>query len=101
MSIKERLTIRKRGQITLPKKFIDKFNLKEGDSLDLEVKDDGEIRIVPLVQVPISQKWFWTDDWQEGEQEADEDIKQGRVEAFEDVHDLIAELESDYEVDDY
>lgn len=94
-SMKERIIIRKRGQITLPKSFIEKFNLQEGDTLDLEVNDDGEITVVPMVQVPASQKWFWTKEWQEGEREAEEDLRNRNVKQFEDVHDLITELESD------
>lgn len=93
--IKERITIRKRGQITLPKSFIEKFNLEEGDSLNLEVNQQGEIVVIPMVQVPASQKWFWTKEWQEGEREAEEDIKSGHVKRFDHVDDLIAELESD------
>jgi len=95
IEMKERITIRKRGQVTLPKSFIEKFGLEEGDSLELEVTDDGEVKVVPMIQVPASQKWFWTEEWQEGEREADEDIKAGRVKKFDNVHDLIAELESE------
>lgn len=93
--VKKRLVIRKRGQVTLPKSFIDKFNLQEGDTLELEVNDAGEITVVPMVQVPANQQRFWTEAWQEGEREAEEDIKRGNVKSFDDVHDLIAELESD------
>jgi hypothetical protein len=41
------------------------------------------------------QAWFWTKEWQEGEREAEEDIKNGRVKSFSNVHDLIAELDSE------
>lgn len=95
VNVKERLTIRKRGQITLPKSFIDRFDLQEGDSLELEINDAGDITVVPMVQIPASQKWFWTEDWQQGEREAEEDIRRGDVKKFDNVHDLIAELESD------
>lgn len=95
VNVKERLTIRKRGQITLPKSFIEKFDLQEGDSLELGINDDGDITVVPMVQIPASQKWFWTEEWQQGEREAEEDISRGNVKKFDNVHDLIAELESD------
>ena len=36
---------------------------------------------------------FWTRKWQEGEREADEDIKAGRVKAFDSVEELISDLE--------
>lgn len=95
VNMKERLTIRKRGQVTLPKSFLEKFDLKEGDSLELEVNHKGEVVVVPMVQVPANQKWFWSDEWQQGEQEANEDIKAGRVKQFDNVHDLITDLESE------
>jgi len=95
INMKERLTIRKRGQVTLPKSFIERFGLEEGDSLELEVNNKGEVIVVPMVQVPASQKWFWDNEWQQGEQEAEEDIKAGRVRKFDHVNDLIADLESD------
>ncbi|MHA6250383.1 AbrB/MazE/SpoVT family DNA-binding domain-containing protein [Oceanobacillus sp. CAU 1775] len=95
MSVKERLTIQKRGQITLPKSFIEKFDLQERDSLELEISDNGDITVVPVVQIPASQKWFWSEEWQKGEREAEEDISRGNVKKFDDVHDLIAELKTD------
>ena len=95
VNVKERLIIRKRGQITLPKSFIERFGLQEGDSLELEINDDGDITVVPMVQIPASQKWFWTEEWQQGEREAEEDIRRGNVKKFDDIHDLIEELESD------
>lgn len=95
IDMKERLTIRKRGQVTLPKSFLEKFNLGEGDILELEVNKKGEITVTPMVNVPSSQKWFWTEEWQEGEEEADRDIRTGRVKSFNNVEDLIDDLESD------
>ena len=38
------------------------------------------------------QKWFWTDHWQEGEREAEEDIRAGRIHRFESAKDAIAFL---------
>ena len=29
--------------------------------------------------------YFWSDEWQEGEREADEDIREGRVSSFDDL----------------
>jgi hypothetical protein len=28
---------------------------------------------------PISQRWYWSKEWQRGEREADRDIREGRV----------------------
>ena len=40
-----------------------------------------------------SQAYFWTKEWQEAKREASEDIKAGRVKAFDTVEELIADLE--------
>ena len=40
-----------------------------------------------------SQAYFWTRRWQEGEREADEDIKAGRVKTFDSVDELIKDLD--------
>jgi len=37
--------------------------------------------------------YFWTGKWQEGEREADEDMKAGRVKSFDSVDELIKELD--------
>lgn len=92
---KERITLRKRGQFTLPKTILDELDLNEGDTLELRLEDDGRLSLVPMIEIPADQAWFWTKEWQEGEREADEDIKHGRVKSFDNVEDLIAELESD------
>lgn len=94
-SMKERMTIRKKGQVTLPKSILERFNLNEGDTLELEVNGNGEITVVPLIQIPASQSWFWTESWQKAEAEAEDDIKNGRVKSFNNVDDLIADLDSD------
>lgn len=40
------------------------------------------------------QAWFWTDEWQAKEKEADEAIAKGKFIDFENVDDLIKELHS-------
>jgi antitoxin MazE len=39
------------------------------------------------------QAYFWTKRWQEGEKEADEDIKAGRVKVFESAEELFKDLD--------
>lgn len=40
----------------------------------------------------MTQDYYWTERWQEGEREADDDIKEGRMLTFDSVEELIAEL---------
>jgi hypothetical protein len=43
--------------------------------------------------VAEDQVWFWSDEWQAGEREAEADIAAGRVRAFDSMDDLLADLE--------
>ncbi len=40
-------------------------------------------------------KEFLSEEWQKGEREEEEDIRAGRVKSFNNIHDLIADLESE------
>jgi len=42
---------------------------------------------------PKDQEWFWSKEWQEGEREADEALAKGDFEDFDNVEDLIANLQ--------
>lgn len=44
--------------------------------------------------VPKDQAWFWTQEWQEWQRQAEADIEAGRVKRFDQVADLIADLNS-------
>jgi hypothetical protein len=44
--------------------------------------------------IPDDQAWYWTEQWQRWERQADADIAAGRVKRFDNVEDLIADLES-------
>jgi len=46
------------------------------------------------VDEDFSQIYFWSEEWQKAESEADEDIRMNRVKIFNSVDDLITELKS-------
>lgn len=49
-----------------------------------EPPDPGLVRrYVSAVVAAADQRWYWTEDWQVGEREADEDLKAGRSVLFE------------------
>jgi len=41
------------------------------------------------------QAWFWTPEWQEAIQEAEQDLKEGRYRAFDNMDDFNAALDDD------
>jgi antitoxin PrlF len=77
-----RTTLRAKGQLTLPEDVRKAARLQEGDLLEAEVSDSGEVILRPLATVDRSQAWFWTQDWQAGEREATEQARRGEGEAF-------------------
>ena len=68
----------KRSQLVLPKAIVDELHLQEGTEFEIEIID-GRIVMEPMISIPRSQAWFWTDHWQQAEQEAEEDIRAGRM----------------------
>ncbi|HET6456675.1 MAG TPA: AbrB/MazE/SpoVT family DNA-binding domain-containing protein [Armatimonadota bacterium] len=85
------LTVRKNAQITLPAGIRKKAHIEEGDILEAEVRGD-EIVLKPKKLIDKSQAWYWTEEWQKGEREADADIAAGRVKEFDNIEDALGYL---------
>jgi AbrB family looped-hinge helix DNA binding protein len=90
MSIYSKVT--RNGQITLPASVRKQLGVEEGDIIEIEVVDD-RATLVPKRLIDKSQAYFWTREWQEGEREAEKDIKSGRVRVYDSSKELIQELE--------
>ncbi len=88
-----RLTVRARGQVTLPEDIRTAAHLEEGDLLDAELTDEG-ILLRPRKVIDSTQAWFWSPEWQQGEREAEADLAAGRVETFASGEVMIAALRS-------
>ena len=84
--------VTRHGQITLPSSVRERLGIEEGDLVEIEVVGERAV-LVPKKLVDKSQAYFWTRKWQEGEREADKDIKAGRVKTFDSVEELISDLE--------
>jgi len=91
------IQIRSNGQITLPAAVRRQANLKEGDTLELSIDEDGALRLLPKVAIDRSQAYFWSQRWQDGEREAQDDIENGRVSRFDNIDDALNFLDSDEE----
>jgi len=86
--------VTRHGQITLPASVRKRLGIEEGDLIDIEVEDEKAV-LMPKKLVDKNQAYFWTKRWQEGEKEADEDIKAGRVKTFASVDELIKDLDKE------
>lgn len=76
--VRSTVRIGPKHQITITKDIFEALDLNVGDFLDAHL-EDGTIVLVPQKLIPKDQAWFWTEEWQKGEKEADEDIKAGRL----------------------
>lgn len=85
--------VTRNGQITIPSELRRQVGIEEGDLIELEAVGDHLI-LVPKKLIDKSQAYFWTPGWQAAEREAQADIDEGRIEEFESVDDLIADLHS-------
>jgi AbrB family looped-hinge helix DNA binding protein len=85
------MTLRAKGQVTLPDDIRRAARLEEGDLLEAELTADG-ILLRPQRVIDAAQAWFWTAEWQVGEREADDDRAARRTETFESGEELLTAL---------
>ena len=81
-----------KGIVRIDSSFLKEAGIRPGDIIEIEVVDD-RATLVPKKLVDKSQAYFWTREWQEGEREAETDIKSGRVRVYGSAKELIQELE--------
>ena len=91
------MRISSKRQIAIPKDVMTALNLKPGDEIDIRV-ENGAACIIPIatIKVPREQAWFWTEEWQAKEREADKDLAEGRYSDFEDLDALMKDLHDDH-----
>jgi hypothetical protein len=68
-------------------------HIEPGDYVELKVVDGG-LLLTPKVLVDKEQAYFWTEEWQAGERQADADIAAGRVVEFDNADALITDLDA-------
>ena len=96
--MEEMISVRKKGQITLPLSMRKKLGIEEGSIVMSKIVGDT-IVLVPQETVDRDQAWFWKDRWQKLEAEAEKDIAAGRTKTFDSVEDLFHEIEGTAQAD--
>jgi AbrB family looped-hinge helix DNA binding protein len=76
--------VREKYQITIPEDVRSKIFLKVGERVEI-IAREGEIVIRPIMEIPRSQAWFWTEEWQEQIAQSMKDLEKGRVKVFKSV----------------
>lgn len=84
--------LRDKGVVTIPQAIREQLDLATGDELLISV-EDGRIVLEPATLIPRDQTWFWTQEWQAKEAEAEADKAAGRVERFATDEDFLASFE--------
>lgn len=90
--------IKKRNVITLGQEVRKELNLDEGDILEVSVVE-GKLILEPKKLIPADQQWFWTEEWQTGEREAQAEIDAGRIKNFDSMEDFLGELRKNDDAD--
>ena len=92
-AISSLVKVKRHYQITLPGELRHKFNITEGDYMEIEHQKEG-IFIRPVKVIHPDQEYFYTKEWQKGETAADKNLAAGRISGpFETAEDLINELD--------
>lgn len=88
------LTLQSRGTVALPPALRRKYGLDTaGAQMEITDRGDGVIELRPLVAVPASQAYFWSEDWQTREREVDGHLARGEVTEHADVGALLEHLD--------
>ena len=72
------MKISPQGQIRLPKKLLTSLKIESGDYMEVDLSE-GQIVLKPRKLIDPTQSWYWTEEWQKKEAEAEGDINMGRV----------------------
>jgi AbrB family looped-hinge helix DNA binding protein len=83
--------IRSRSQITIPSEIIKKLNLKQGDTLDVDV-EGNQIVLRPVIAIPKDQAYFWTKEWQSEEKQIQSDIENNNIKTAKSRDELFEDL---------
>jgi len=65
-------------EVQLPDVVTKRLRIREGAKLEVLVSGDG-IFLIPSKRIPKEQRYFYTEEWQAKEREADESITRGKV----------------------
>ena len=82
------------GQVTIPADLRRQAGIEIGDYVELRMVE-GQLVLVPKQLIDKDQTWFWTEEWQAAEHEAEDDLRTGRARKFDTLDELITDLDAD------
>lgn len=73
------VTMQSRGVLALPPEVRKRLLLNTpGAQVEVTEREDGVLELRAQMAVPVSQAWFWPEEWQQREREAGADVAAGR-----------------------
>lgn len=88
-----RAQLRGKSQLTLPAEVRRALHIEEGDEVTFTVLEDGNVVLRGMTTIPADQKWFWTEEWQEGEREATRARAAGETRVYESGDAFLARMD--------
>ena len=76
--------VREKFQVTIPEDVREKIPLNVGERVEV-VARGGEIVLRPVVEIPRTQAWFWSKEWQDQLAQSKKEIAKGKVKVFKSV----------------
>jgi AbrB family looped-hinge helix DNA binding protein len=90
------MKISSKRQISIPKKVMTALKLEPGDEVEFEMKGRNALLIpIKTIKVPRDQAWYWTQEWQAKEKDADQDLSSRRFREFGTLEALLKDLHSE------
>ena len=74
-------------QVTIPAQIRKVLSIKIGTLVDFVV-EKGALVMRPKRLIDEDQAWFWTEEWQKGEKEAEKAIRKGGVVKFDSIQEM-------------
>ena len=82
----------KNYQIAIPREIIRELGLKQEDHIDIYISE-SKVVLEPKVLIPKDQAYFYSEQWEADEKEAEDDIREARVTKTKNIEELFSKID--------
>lgn len=82
----------KNYQIAIPREIIRELGLKQEDYIDIYISE-SKVVLEPKVLIPKDQAYFYSEQWEADEKEAEVDIREARVTKTKNIEELFSKID--------
>ena len=93
----ELLKVNEKGQLMIPAKIRQQIGLEKGSFVSVEILQENSIKITPVTIIVKGEERYHTQSWVEAEREATEDYRKGGLKAYNNVDEMMDEIEKGLE----